>query len=245
MRASDDLLAEHDVRAVFGACEPHLVPMYLDYERPYGSANISNPDAGYLIPMVAFMQGPEAFAEFGTDGRLPRSVEDVVTGSGTIACAPLQGASEYVGAVTRDLSQLGTTLFDGLTENEMKACIERSIVIRCAAGDRLLKQGGTGRNIFLVLDGRLDVSDGGAVVGDVRPGEVVGEMAYLLGQPRRFDVDVVEPDTRVLSLSERTLRWLEQTNPGVAMKLLANISKQLCRRLTTRTDVTQVTGVRP
>jgi hypothetical protein len=44
-------------------------------------------------------------------------------------------------------------------------------------------------------------------------------------------VDVVDDGTRVLSLSERTLRRLPDVDPGAAAKLASNISRQLCRRL--------------
>jgi CRP-like cAMP-binding protein len=69
------------------------------------------------------------------------------------------------------------------------------------------------------------------VVGSVGPGEIVGEMAYLLQQPRGSDVDVVTDGTRVLSLSERTLSRLTGADPIAAAKLSSNISRQLCRRL--------------
>ena len=44
-------------------------------------------------------------------------------------------------------------------------------------------------------------------------------------------MDVLSDDTRILSLSERSLRQLTATDSAVAAKLLGNISKILCRRL--------------
>jgi hypothetical protein len=48
---------------------------------------------------------------------------------------------------------------------------------------------------------------------------------------RTFDVDALADGTRILSLSERTLRNLTEDAPVVAAKLLTNVSKVLCRRL--------------
>ena len=48
----------HDVRIVFGACEPHLISFYARHQRPYGTRNINSPDAGFLIPLVSFPRRP-------------------------------------------------------------------------------------------------------------------------------------------------------------------------------------------
>src|SRR5437867_4080970 len=53
-------------------------------------------------------------------------------------------------------------------------------IIECAAGDRVLKEGGAARNIFVVLDGTLEVRDDDRIVGVLSAGEAFGEMAFLL-----------------------------------------------------------------
>src|SRR4029078_6916572 len=58
----------HDVRIVFGACEPHLLSFYGLHQRPFGTRHINSPEAGLLIPMVSFSAAPEALLEFGTGG---------------------------------------------------------------------------------------------------------------------------------------------------------------------------------
>lgn len=60
-------------------------------------------------------------------------------------------------------------------------------------GETLVEQGSTGRDIFLVLDGMLDVIVDGEVVGEVGPGAIVGERAWL------------EHGTRTATLTARTL----------------------------------------
>ncbi len=95
----------------------------------------------------------------------------------------------------------------------------------------MLKKGGIARNIFVVLDGTLEARDGARVVGVIRNGEVFGEMAFLMERPRTLDVDAASDSVRVLSLSESTLRKMVAEDPGVAAKLLFNISKMLCVRI--------------
>lgn len=222
----------YDVRVVFGACEPHLISFYARYQRPFGARNINSAETGLLIPLVTFPQEPEALLQFGAvDGQLPRCVQDVLAGFGTVTSPLFTGDEAYEALVLDELASLDATIFDGLSPDEVACCLHRSNIVRCHIGDRLLKVGGSARNAFVVLDGELAVSRDGVPVGTVRPGEIVGEMASLLGQPRGFDVDVVAEGTRVLSLSERTIAGLIDTEPVAAAKLASNIARLTCRRL--------------
>ena len=60
------------------------------------------------------------------------------------------------------------------------------------AGETLVEQGSSGRDIFLVLDGMVDVIVDGETVGEVGPGAIVGERAWL------------EQGTRTATLTART-----------------------------------------
>ena len=59
--------------------------------------------------------------------------------------------------------------------------------------------------------------------------DVIGEIAFLLQQPRSADVDAAT-DGRILSMSEHTLRDLIANEPSIAAKLMLNISKILAMR---------------
>jgi hypothetical protein len=225
------LSTRHDVRVVFGACEPHLLSFYGRYQRPYGARNINSTEAGFLVPLVSFPQGTDALLEFGRDDALPTCVEHVVSTSGTVRGPLFSSDAAYNAEVVEQLAALPASVFDGCDEAQLAACIARSNIVSCCAGDRLLKAGGTARNMFVVLAGNLTVSRDGHAVGVVLPGEVVGEMAFLSGATRNFDVDVVDPRTRVLSLSERTLRNLETDHPAAAARFFTNVSRQLSARI--------------
>jgi hypothetical protein len=228
---SEPISLAHDVRVVFGACEPHLISFYACLQRPYGTRNINSAGAGFLIPLVSFPQEPEALLEFGTGGQLPACVRHVLDSAGTVQSPLLLGDDEYERRVRGAIDALDGSVLDGLTDEDLTAVLRRSNVITCRVGDRLLKNGGSARNAFVVLDGELAVSRDGAHVGTVGPGDVVGEMAYLLHQPRAFDVDVTRDGTQVLSLSERTLATLIDVSPTAAARFSANVARQLCQRL--------------
>jgi hypothetical protein len=226
------LTEDHDVRIVFGACEPHLLSFYCRVQRPFGEKNINSEEAGYLIPLVSFTRGPEALVGLGRepDG-MPDCVQKVLDSTGTVSNALLRGCDTYSKELHTWLAALATSAFDGLTDTEIDGCAERSSVITCRAGDRLIKKDGVGRNVFIVLKGSLEARDGERVVGILRPGDVVGEGAFVLQSRRGLNVFVVEDGTKVLNLSERTLRANAAHNARVGATLFENIAKTLCSRL--------------
>jgi hypothetical protein len=235
MNARNDVAVEHDVRIQFSACEPHLLSLYLGQgRRTYAAKNINTPEAGYLIPLVAFPQGTDALLDDVT-GTMPASVAQVLAGGGAVLSPLMTSAADYedhIRATLHEIEAQDISAFHGFTDEEVERCLDRSNVIECAAGDRILKKGGAARNIFVVLSGTLEVRDEDRVVAVLREGDVFGEMAFLLEQPRAADTYAVADGTRILSLSEHTLRQMIEDDPTVAAKLLMNISRMLSVRLT-------------
>ena len=137
----------------------------------------------------------------------------------------------HVEGTLERLQQEALHAFAGFGESETRECIERSNIIACDPGDRVLKEGGSSHNLFLVLDGTLEVRHDGRLINVLGPGDVFGEMAFLLDLPRQSDVYAATPGVRILALSDGTLNKLIAEEPALAAKLLRNISKMLCGRL--------------
>jgi CRP-like cAMP-binding protein len=243
--ALDQLLAfgipqivERGVHIVFGCCEPHLLSLYLRMgQRTYAQHNINSPAAGYLIPLVSFIPDVEALRGVGAataPGELPACIQTLLRRGSSVRAEILDRPDDYWSEVRHTLDELDAqqlSIFDHLTDDEIHRCIERSTIIECEAGDRVLKRGGTARNIFVVLDGMLEVRDGETIVSVIRPGDVFGEMAFLLERPRTLDVDAAADGTRILSLSEGAVRSMIEHDPTMAAKLLLNLAKCLCVKL--------------
>lgn len=238
--AREDIEAS-GVRLVFGNCEPHLLSMNLSAGgRTYAEHNINSEEAGYLIPLL-FLGGhtdglAAAIGSLDGDGRpcLPRSLEAALARSDAVRSASLMTPGEYWAHVEGALERLEEEelhAFAGLEEAERRECISRSNVIECDPGDRVLKEGGSSQNLFLVLEGTLEVRHRGRFVNVLQPGDVFGEMAFLLALPRQSDVHAATPGVRILSLSDGTLHKLMAEKPTLAAKLLLNISRMLCGRL--------------
>ena len=172
------LITAHDVALVFGVSEPHLVPMYAELgQRPYAPRNFWSEESGYLVPSVsipnditaarAARRSPEHGVPFdwraGTELQaLPRGVRDLLGSFGAVAAAPLQGDDEYWTEVQGALAQLPTEtpgLFDSMTSEAVRACIQRSVILECCRDDHIVKRDGTARNMYVVLDGAFEARE--------------------------------------------------------------------------------------
>jgi hypothetical protein len=216
------------VRLLFGCCEPHLLPVYLsDGARTYAEHNINSAEAGYMIPLVWFEGDHEDLAS-------APSIQQALSRSGAVHAASLMPPEKYWAQVEASLERLDREelhAFSGFEHSEVLDCIARSTIIECAQGDRVLKEGGSSRNLFLVLSGILEVRHKERLINVLEQGDVFGEMAFLLGLPRQTDVYAATPEVKILSLSDGTLRKLMEEEPRLAAKLLFNISRMLCSRL--------------
>jgi sulfate permease, SulP family len=108
--------------------------------------------------------------------------------------------------------------------------------IRLQPGDRFIRAGETGDDLFLLWTGRAKVE---AVLGSgrrlrlrtVKPGVVLGEIAIYRGVPRTADV-VAEVPSTVYRLARRQLRYLEEADPELALLVHRLCATTLAERLT-------------
>lgn len=61
-------------------------------------------------------------------------------------------------------------------------------IIYLAAGEVLMREGEGADSIFMLRSGRLEVLVGGEKVGEVKIGELVGDMAFMNTSPRSATV---------------------------------------------------------
>jgi CRP/FNR family transcriptional regulator, cyclic AMP receptor protein len=115
-------------------------------------------------------------------------------------------------------------LFSGLNDREL-ARVDRLITpVHLKAGEALTTEGTSGRQAFVVVSGRAEVTIAGRLVAIVGPGEVVGEMALLDHQPRTATVTAVEA-MRAFVVDPRSFAGL-LAEVGIARKVLdAEVSR--------------------
>jgi predicted RND superfamily exporter protein len=143
-------------------------------------------------------------------------------------------------ALTLDLGdnpQESIPLLKGLKKSQARIVALMAKVIRVPKGKRLISDGDSAEEMYVVIDGKLNTSvmgdDGRIEVATHERGDVVGE-AGLFYEQRTADVDVIE-DARLLCLSQNNLDRLSRRYPYIATKVFKNLSKILARRLFTTT----------
>jgi CRP/FNR family cyclic AMP-dependent transcriptional regulator len=98
-------------------------------------------------------------------------------------------------------------------------------------GDLLMKIGDPAESIYILKKGRLQAfhvneSDQKVILGEILPGEFVGEMAYFNDEPRAASVIALE-DSELFEIPVKTFDRVIYQKPAWAMKMIETLSKRL------------------
>ncbi len=86
----------------------------------------------------------------------------------------------------------GMPLFSKLHEREMLRIMQVAEVLEFEPGQDVVREGDRGDELFIVVDGALQILRGEQVLSEVGPGEHFGEMALIRSLPRSATVRAVE-----------------------------------------------------
>lgn len=129
-------------------------------------------------------------------------------------------------------------LFKGLSTFQARIVARMTNIRHVPAGERLIRHGETGRELFAVITGSLQASiegESGRIALDTHErGDLVGEAGLYFGQ-RTADVDVLE-DSQLLCITQHSLERLRKRYPRIAAKVLRNLNEVLALRLAHATD---------
>jgi len=104
-------------------------------------------------------------------------------------------------------------------------------VVEVAGGDWLFRQGDDGRALYLLVRGRLQVlSDNSAsqLLGEVVPGESVGEVGLLTGEKRSAGIRAIR-DSLLIRINRQSFDEMSGEHPALIMNLAANVANMLRR----------------
>ncbi len=117
-------------------------------------------------------------------------------------------------------------LFGGCSKKELKQIASMADEIDFKPGKVLIREGTPGREFFVLVRGKADVSRGGKLVDTVGPGAFFGEMALLTEEPRNATVTTVtEVDTLVLTAAN--FKRLVTTNPLIGLKVMRAVAERV------------------
>ena len=98
-------------------------------------------------------------------------------------------------------------------------------------GDVIFEEGSSGRELYVVLDGKIDiVKDSGAVrttIVSLGKGEFFGEMAVIDGSSRSATAISAAPKTRVMRINHARFVYLVSQQPAFALMIMDALSKRL------------------
>jgi len=98
-------------------------------------------------------------------------------------------------------------------------------------GDVIFEEGSSGRELFVVLEGRVDIAKlNGAsktVIVTLGKGEFFGEMAVIDGSSRSATAIAAAPDTRVMRINHARFVYLVSQQPAFALMIMDALSKRL------------------
>jgi CRP-like cAMP-binding protein len=137
------------------------------------------------------------------------------------------------------------TLLRGLGQEHLKALLQAGTVLRCRAGDTMLREGEAGHEMFLILDGVARFSQSKengreSQIGIAGKGEIFGEIALMAKAKRNATVEALS-DMQVLVISQDFLNRAMKSLPDIAMRLLYNLSHVLAQKLQVTTQRWQET----
>lgn len=99
------------------------------------------------------------------------------------------------------------------------------------ASEVIFEEGSTGRELFVVLDGKIDiVKNSGAdktVIVTLGKGEFFGEMAVIDGSSRSASAIAAVSGTRVMKINHARFVYLVSQQPAFALMIMDALSKRL------------------
>src|SRR5689334_8744212 len=99
-----------------------------------------------------------------------------------------------------------------MTEDFLGLFGSETEVVNLEAGQVLFEKGQSGRLMYVVKSGNLQILDGNHVYETVSAGGMVGEMAVVDGSPRSATVRASQPST-VIPIDERRFLFMVQQTP--------------------------------
>lgn len=125
----------------------------------------------------------------------------------------------------------GLSFCQHLSRDELMKVLRYVHEVQLLPGAVVFREGEEGQDLYLVVQGKLQVEVDRQPVTQIGPGSHFGEIALVSGQPRSATVIAREP-TRLLRLSRDDFYDLSQRDQGVAVKMLWSFTQTLAGRVT-------------
>ncbi len=117
-------------------------------------------------------------------------------------------------------------LFEDLSRKELTELAKVSDDLEVEPGKELTKEGETGQEFFVIVEGEIEVTSKGKRVALRGGGEFVGEIALLEDTPRTATVTATTP-VRLFVLTRQDFRSLVDENRSVEQKVMRALARRV------------------
>jgi CRP-like cAMP-binding protein len=117
-------------------------------------------------------------------------------------------------------------LFEACSKRELQQIGALADELRLPEGRMLIEEGARGREFFALVEGEVDVRQGGRKLRTLSGGDFFGELALLTDAPRSATVTATSP-VRVLVITDRAFAGLMRDVPTIQRKVLAALADRL------------------
>lgn len=114
-------------------------------------------------------------------------------------------------------------MFSGLTDREIRTLAQRADQVSVAPGTKVVTEGATGREFYVLLTGEAKVTRRGRTLRKLGPGDSFGELALIAGTPRGATVTTTKPSEMMVLMSRDFLALLDEF-PRMTRKILTALA---------------------
>jgi len=152
------------------------------------------------------------------DGSIPESLRASLPPSGMFGPRPTQ--DDKIARLEE------VPLLEECSRKQLKAVAKIAEVVEVPAETVLARQGDTGHEFYLIMDGSARVELPARRRTRLKPGDYFGEMSLLDGEPRSATV-VADTPMRLLVIKRRDFSTLLREAPELTQSILVTLSRRL------------------
>lgn len=143
------------------------------------------------------------------------------------ANSPAPPIDGKLSAISDELNNF--SIFKTLKDHEVKEIISYFKIQEFKKGKILLRKGDRGDNLFIILDGKVEIiGDYGVSITSLGRGEIFGEMSLLTGNPVSTKVKVIE-DTKTMCMSGNSFRMILSRFSPLQMYFTRLLARRLAK----------------
>ena len=119
----------------------------------------------------------------------------------------------------------GVPLFSAASKQELAEIASLADEIDLPEGKDLIREGDSGREFFVLIEGTADVERAGKKVASIGAGDFFGEISLISKTPRNATITTTSP-VRALVITDRAFRQLLDHSPEIAVGVLTALAER-------------------